>query len=83
LIFLIRLYLGSSASINKRWQGTMEGKMIEITLVRSGISRPETQQRTLRGLGLTRMHRTVRLKDTPPIRGMIRKVSHMVKVVEK
>jgi large subunit ribosomal protein L30 len=44
----------------------MEGKMIEVTLVRSGINRPETQQKTLRGLGLTRMHRTVRLKDTPP-----------------
>jgi large subunit ribosomal protein L30 len=61
----------------------MEGKMIEITLVRSGINRPETQQRTLRGLGLTRMHRTFRVKDTPAIRGMIRKVIHMVKVVEK
>lgn len=61
----------------------MDEKMIEVTLVRSGVTRPETQQRTLRGLGLTRMHRTVRLKDTPAIRGMIRKVSHLVKVVEK
>jgi large subunit ribosomal protein L30 len=60
-----------------------EKKMIEVTLVRSGINRPETQQRTLRGLGLTRMRRTVRLQDTPAIRGMIRKVIHMVKVVEK
>jgi large subunit ribosomal protein L30 len=60
-----------------------EKKMIEVTLVRSGISRPEDQQRTLRGLGLTRMNRTVRLKDTPAIRGMIRKVIHMVKVGEK
>jgi large subunit ribosomal protein L30 len=57
----------------------MEGKMIEVTLVRSGVSRPETQQRTLRGLGL----KTVRLKDTPAIRGMIQKVIHMVKVVER
>ena len=61
----------------------MDEKMIEVTLIRSGITRPETQQRTLQGLGLTRMHRTVRLKDTPAIRGMIRKVSHLVKVVEK
>ncbi len=61
----------------------MEEKMIEVTLVRSGVNRPETQQRTLRGLGLTRMHKTVKLKDTPPIRGMIRKVSHLVRVVEK
>ena len=61
----------------------MEEKRIEVTLVRSGVTRPETQQRTLRGLGLTRMNRTVRLKDTPAIRGMIRKISHLVKVVER
>ncbi len=61
----------------------MDEKMIEVTLVRSGVTRPETQQRTLWGLGLTRMHRTVRLKDTPAIRGMVRKVRHLVKVVEK
>jgi large subunit ribosomal protein L30 len=61
----------------------IEGKVIEVTLVRSGVTRPDTQQRTLRGLGLTRMNRTVRLKDTPAIRGMIRKISHLVKVVEK
>jgi large subunit ribosomal protein L30 len=61
----------------------MEKKMIEVTLIRSGVNRPETQQRTLRGLGLTRMNRTVRLNDTAAIRGMVRKVIHLVKVVEK
>ncbi len=61
----------------------MADKMLEVTLVRSGITRPETQQRTLRGLGLTRMNRTVTLKDTPAIRGMVRKIIHLVKVVEK
>ena len=60
----------------------MEDRMIEVTLVKSGINRPETQQRTLRGLGLTRMNRTVRLKDTPAIRGMVRKIIHLVKVSE-
>jgi large subunit ribosomal protein L30 len=60
----------------------MEDRIIQVTLVRSGNKRPETQRRTLRGLGLTKMHRTVRLKDTPEIRGMIRKVSHLVKVVD-
>jgi large subunit ribosomal protein L30 len=75
------VFIGVQLEID--WRGNMEGKMIEVTLVRSGINRPETQQRTLRGLGLTRMNRTVRLKDTPAIRGMIRKVIHMVKVVEK
>jgi len=60
----------------------MEEKMIQVTLARSGNGRPETQRRTLQGLGLTKMHRTVTLKDTPAIRGMIRKVSHLVKIVD-
>jgi large subunit ribosomal protein L30 len=60
----------------------MKERMIQVTLIRSGNNRPETQRRTLQGLGLTRMHRTVRLKDTPAIRGMVRKVSHLVKVVD-
>ena len=60
----------------------MEEKMIQVTLVRSGHKRPEDQRRTLTGLGLTKLNRTVRLKDTPAIRGMVRKVSHLVKVIE-
>ncbi len=59
-----------------------EKKIIKVELIRSGVNRPETQQRTLRGLGLTKMHKTVTLMDTPAIRGMIRKISHLVKVVE-
>ncbi len=61
----------------------MKERMIQVTLIRSGNGRPETQRRTLQGLGLTKMHRTVRLEDTPAIRGMVRKVSHLVKVVEE
>jgi len=60
----------------------MEEKMIQVQLVRSGISQPETQRRTLQGLGLTKMKRKVKLKDTPAIRGMIRKVAHLVRVIE-
>ena len=56
-----------------------EGKL-KVTLVRSGIGRPETQKRTLRGLGLTRLHRAREFEDTPSIRGMIRKVQHLVRV---
>ncbi len=61
----------------------MEDRLIQVTLVRSGNKRPETQRSTLRGLGLTKMHRTVSLRDTPEIRGMIRKVAHLVKVVDR
>jgi large subunit ribosomal protein L30 len=53
---------------------------LKVTLVRSGINRPQDQKDTIRGLGLTRMHKSVVLSDTAPIRGMIRKVSHLVTV---
>ena len=55
---------------------------LKVTLVRSGINRPRDQKDTIRGLGLTRMNKTVTLNDTPSIRGMIRKVQHMVTVTE-
>jgi len=53
---------------------------LKVTLVRSGINRPELQKLTIKVLGLTRMNKSVLLNDTPAIRGMIRKVSHLVKV---
>jgi large subunit ribosomal protein L30 len=53
---------------------------LKVTLIRSGINRPELQKLTIKGLGLTRMHKSVLLNDTAAIRGMIRKVSHLVKV---
>ena len=53
---------------------------IRITLKRSGIGRPEYFTKVLKGLGLRKLQQTVELKDTPEIRGMINKVSHMVSV---
>ena len=53
---------------------------ITLTLIRSGIGKDKKIRQTLRGLGLTKMHKTVTLKNTPAIRGMIRKVAFMVKV---
>jgi large subunit ribosomal protein L30 len=53
---------------------------LKVTLTRSGINRPERQKLTIKGLGLTRMNKAVILNDTPAIRGMIRKVSHLVSV---
>jgi large subunit ribosomal protein L30 len=47
------------------------------------IGRPEKHRRVLRGMGLTKMHKTVELKDTPETRGMIEVVSHLVKAEEK
>lgn len=58
------------------------GKQLKITLVKSYIGRPEAQRRVLRGMGLGKVNRTVLLNDTPEIRGMIRKVVHLVAAVE-
>ena len=53
---------------------------LRVTQVKSGINRPEPHKLALKGLGLTRMHKTVTLNDTLAIRGLIRKVSHLVRV---
>lgn len=58
------------------------GKQIKITLVRSPIGSPEPQKRTVKALGLRRMHYSVVHEDTPAMRGMINAVIHLVKVEE-
>jgi large subunit ribosomal protein L30 len=57
--------------------------LLEVTLVKSMVGRPEKQRRILRGMGLTKLNRTVELEDTPAIRGMINKVPHLVEAKEK
>ena len=56
---------------------------LKITLVRSLIGRPETQRVTVRTLGLTKLNSKVIQVDNPQIRGMINKVSHLVRVEEE
>lgn len=56
---------------------------LRITLVKSGIGRPKKHRVTLESLGLRKLHKTVVLKDTPQVRGMVRKVSHLLNVVEQ
>lgn len=56
---------------------------IVIKQIRSPNRRPIDQERTLVGLGLNRMHRVRELEDTPAVRGMIRKVAHLVEVLEE
>lgn len=53
---------------------------IKVTLVKSAIGRDKKIGQTLRGLGLTRLNKTVQLENTPAIRGMIKKVSSLVKI---
>lgn len=57
-------------------------KKLEITLSRSVIGRPEVQRITVKTLGLKKTYQTVVHEDTPAIRGMINKVSHLLTVKE-
>ena len=57
-------------------------KTIKITQTGSPIRRTKDQRATLVGLGLNKMHRSRELEDSPEVRGMIRKVQHMVTVSE-
>ncbi len=57
-------------------------KVLRITLVKSPIGYSERQKGTVRALGLRRLNQTVEHQDTPVIRGMIDKVSHLVRVEE-
>lgn len=58
------------------------GKTVTVTQTASPISRQPSQRQTLIGLGLNKIGRTKTLEDTPSVRGMIRKVSHLIKVEE-
>lgn len=56
------------------------GKSVTVTQTGSPVGRKEDQRLTLIGLGLNKIGRTRQLEDTPSVRGMIRKVHHLVKV---
>jgi large subunit ribosomal protein L30 len=56
---------------------------LKVTLIKSEIGRPEKHRKVLRGIGLKKLNRTVELENTPSIRGMISKVSHLVNIEEK
>jgi len=55
---------------------------VKVTLIKSHIGKTANQKAVLKGLGLTKRQKTVALQDTPETRGMINKVSHLVKVEE-
>ncbi len=55
---------------------------VTVTQIKSPIGRPQDQRATLAGLGLNKMHRSSTLEDTPSVRGMIKKVGHLIRVEE-
>ncbi|MDO9637254.1 MULTISPECIES: 50S ribosomal protein L30 [Pseudotabrizicola] len=58
-------------------------KTIVVQQVASAARRPAIQTATLKGLGLNKMNRTRELEDTPSVRGMVNKISHLVKIIEE
>ena len=60
-----------------------KAKTLTVEQIGSPIRRPDAQRATLVGLGLNKMHRRRTLEDTPSVRGMIRAVQHLVRVVDE
>jgi large subunit ribosomal protein L30 len=60
----------------------MAKKTIKVTQIASPIGKPQDQRATLIGLGLNKLNKVSVLEDTPSVRGMIKKVQHLVKVEE-
>tara|TARA_B100001029_G_scaffold93478_1_gene76697 strand:+ start:430 stop:612 length:183 start_codon:yes stop_codon:yes gene_type:complete len=58
-------------------------KKIKVKQISSSVRRQPYQKKNLIGLGLNKMNKTVELDDTPSIRGMINKVSHLVEVISE
>ena len=56
---------------------------IYVKQIGSPIRRPKDQKATLKGLGLNKMNKVSELEDTPSVRGMINKISHLVRVLDK
>ncbi len=63
-------------------QVSLPHKTVKVTQIASVAGRKPGQKETLIGLGLNKIRRTRELEDTPSVRGMIRKVAHLVKVDE-
>jgi large subunit ribosomal protein L30 len=72
--------MASKSQVKKLPDGKVpNGKRIKVTLLRSVIKTKTDHAATVRGLGLRRINHTVDLEDTPAVRGMINKVSYLLK----
>lgn len=60
-----------------------KGKTVTVEQIASPIRRPANQRATLIGLGLNKIRRRSTLEDTPSVRGMIKKVQHLVRIVDE
>jgi large subunit ribosomal protein L30 len=62
--------------------GAKSGKRVKVTYARSANNRPKVQLQTLMGLGLRKLNHSRELEDTPSVRGMIKRVAHLLRVEE-
>jgi large subunit ribosomal protein L30 len=69
----------AKAKTGGKKEAAKSDKKVRVTLVRGLIGTRESHRATVRGLGLRRINHTVELEDTPSVRGMINKVSYLVK----
>lgn len=69
--------------MTKKTASEAKPKVLRITLVKSAIGYTQVHKATVRALGLRRLHQTVEQEDTPALRGMLRKVAHLVEVEEE
>ena len=60
----------------------MVKKMLTLVQVKSAARRTKDQGDTLRGLGLRKLHSPVMVEDNPSVRGMIKKIAHLIQVTE-
>ncbi len=60
----------------------VKGKAVRVTLIKSAIGYKKDQKATVRALGLRRMNQTVEHQDSPAVRGMLNKISHLIKIEE-
>ena len=63
-------------------KGKKDGAKVTVRLVKSGICTPKDQKATLQGLGFRRLNQSLVREDSPALRGMIRKVRHLVEVTK-
>ena len=73
----------------RHWEGLMAGKprkkatkTLKVKMIGSVIGCPDKQRETVRGLGLRRLNQVVEREDTPLVRGMVKKIPHLVMIVE-
>lgn len=70
------------ATAKKTADGKSAAKTIQIEYYRSAICTPEKHQKVVKGLGFTRLRQIVEREDTPSVRGMVKAIPHLVRIVE-